>query len=257
MIDCHTHLDDERLLPQAESIVADFASDGIDYVIDASADLNGMNNAVALARRYDKVYATVGFHPNDAEAFNKDTAALMASYAADKKVVAVGEIGLDYHYPEPPKETQQKVFLSQLDLANSLSLPVVLHIRDAYGDALRLLRDNKSLVKNGVLLHCYSGSKEMAAEFLSLLDCYFSFGGAITFKNAKKEDVIKAIPTERLLTETDAPYMTPEPFRGKTNYPKYIKYVYQKMAAVLETTTDNLQDIVAKNAADLFTRIKI
>ena len=141
-------------------------------------------------------------------------------------------------------------------MANSFGLPVQLHIRDAYGDALQVLKDNKSLLKNGILLHCYSGSKEMAQEFLKF-DAWFSFGGAITFKNAKKEDIIRAIPVEKLLTETDAPYMTPHPFRGTTNYPKLIKYTYQKMAEVFEMPFEALEQQVKKNTFALFKRTNI
>ena len=256
MIDCHTHLDDPRLLPDVQSIAADFEKDGIEFVIDASSDLDGMINAVALAEKFDRIYATVGFHPSDCEAFCDKTAMLMESYAKNPKVVAVGEIGLDYHYDTPPRETQRKAFVSQLGLAAECGLPVVLHVRDAYGDALETLKANRGLLKNGVLLHCYSGSAEMAAEFLKF-DCFFSFGGAITFKNARKEEVIRAIPREKLLTETDAPYLTPEPFRGKLNSPKYIKYVYEKIAAVLGVSFAETESLVRKNAAALFGRIKI
>ena len=161
MIDCHTHLDDPRLLPDVQSIAADFEKDGIEFVIDASSDLDGMNNAVALAEKFDRIYATVGFHPSDCEAFCDKTAMLMESYAKNPKVVAVGEIGLDYHYDTPPRETQRKAFVSQLGLAAECGLPVVLHVRDAYGDALETLKANRGLLKNGVLLHCYSGSAEV------------------------------------------------------------------------------------------------
>lgn len=256
MIDCHTHLDDARLIGEVDGIVKDFAKDGLEFVIDASSNLETTKCAFALAQKYKEVYATIGCHPNDAADFDKELADIMAAYATDKKVVAVGEIGLDYHYDQPSKEVQRKVFVRQLALADDFKLPVVLHIRDAYGDALEILNNNAGLLKNGVLLHCYSGSAEMAREFLRF-DSFFSFGGAITFKNAKKEEVIRAIPTEKLLTETDAPYMTPEPFRGKTNYPKLIKYTYAKMADVLGADFHELEAVVRKNTLSLFGRIDL
>ena len=256
MIDCHTHLDDERLVCDIDQIVGDFDNDGIEFVIDASADYVTMQQAFALSQKYDRVFATIGCHPNDALTFDNKMADLMAEYAKNPKVVAVGEIGLDYYYDEPGKEVQHKAFVEQLALANDFGLPVQLHIRDAYGDALNVLKANKSLLKNGVLLHCYSGSKEMAQEFLKF-DAFFSFGGAITFKNAKKEEIIQSIPAEKLLTETDAPYMTPHPFRGKTNYPKFIKYTYLKIAEVLGMSFEQLEDQVRKNTFALFKRTNI
>lgn len=254
MIDCHTHLEDERLLCDVDCIVNDFDKDGIEFVIDGSSNLDTMKCAFDLSQKYGKVYTTVGCHPNDAAGFDKQMADLMEVYAENKKVLAVGEIGLDYHYDEPSKEIQHKVFVEQLALAEAFKLPVVLHIRDAYGDALNILQDNKPLLKHGVVLHCYSGSREIAQEFLKL-DCFFCFGGAITFKNAKKEEIIKSIPLEKLLTETDAPYMTPEPFRGKTNYPKFIKYTYQKMCDVLGVSFEELEDTVRKNTKSIFTKL--
>lgn len=256
MTDCHTHLEDDRLFPEAEQIIADFSADGLDFVVNGSSDLNSMKRAFALAEAHERVFTTVGFHPNDVEGLDSAAEQLMAKFAESKKVVAVGEIGLDYHYDTPSPEVQRKGFLRQLSIAHELRLPVVLHIRDAYSDALEILKNNAALLKEGVVLHCYSGSRELAAEFLKL-DCFFSFGGAITFKNAKKEDIIKSVPTDRLLAETDAPYMTPEPFRGKTNYPRLIKYVYQKMADVLGVSAPQVEKMTESNALSVFKRIKL
>ena len=151
---------------------------------------------------------------------------------------------------------QKEVFAEQLKMADEFKLPVVLHIRDAYADAFDVLSQNKCYLNSGVVLHCYSGSLEMAKRF-SEFDCYFCFGGAITFKNAKKEDIIRSIPLNRLLTETDAPYMTPHPFRGQTNYPKYIKYTYMKMADALGITSEELEKIIRQNTLTVFKRIKL
>ena len=247
MIDCHTHLDDPRLLPDVQSIAADFEKDGIEFVIDASSDLDGMNNAVALAEKFDRIYATVGFHPSDCEAFCDKTAMLMESYAKNPKVVAVGEIGLDYHYDTPPRETQRKAFVSQLGLAAECGLPVVLHVRDAYGDAFAILSECRQLLKNGVLMHCYGGSREMVERF-GEFDAYFAFGGVITFKNAKKDEIVRAVPKDRLLAETDCPYMTPVPFRGQVNRPAYVRYVVEKMAEILGISAEEAAKLTAENA---------
>ena len=203
-----------------------------------------------------RVRIAVGCHPHNARYYDDGLEAELRRLLADPRVAALGEIGLDYHYDFSPRDDQRQAFRRQVRLAKECGLPVVLHVRDAYGDALETLKANRGLLKNGVLLHCYSGSAEMAAEFLKF-DCFFSFGGAITFKNARKEEVIRAIPREKLLTETDAPYLTPEPFRGKLNSPKYIKYVYEKIAAVLGVSFAETESLVRKNAAALFGRIKI
>ena len=256
MIDAHTHLDDDRLFAYADKITGDFEADGIELIIDGSSNFDTMIRGVELAEKYQRVYTTIGVHPNDAETFDEKTINKMRELSSHEKVVAVGEIGLDYYYDTPSREVQKEVFAEQLKMADEFKLPVVLHIRDAYADAFDVLSQNKCYLNNGVVLHCYSGSLEMAKRF-SEFDCYFCFGGAITFKNAKKEDIIRSIPLNRLLTETDAPYMTPHPFRGQTNYPKYIKYTYMKMADALGITSEELEKIIRQNTLTVFKRIKL
>jgi TatD DNase family protein len=195
-------------------------------------------------------------HPHDSGKATENTYKLFRELAKNPKVVAVGETGLDYYYDHSPRDVQKSVFEEQLKLADSFNLPVALHVRDAYAEALEILKVNKKYINNGILLHCYSGSAETVKEF-SQFDAYFSFGGPVTFKTAKKEEVIKAVPTNRLLTETDSPYLTPEPFRGRLNQPAYVRFVLQKVAEALRKDFDETADMIKENTLRLFKRIKI
>ena len=255
MIDCHTHLDDERLICDIDQIVADFESDGLDFIIDASADFATMQKAFELSQKYDKIFATIGCHPNDALTFDQKMADLMAEYAKNPKVVAVGEIGLDYYYDLSERQIQRDVFAEQIEIADKLGLPLTLHIRDAYGDAMDVLNAQKKYLNNNVLWHCYSGSAEFAKQ-CAKLGHYFAFGGAITFKNAKKEEVLQAIPFERILTETDSPYMAPVPLRGTTNTPFNIPLIVDKIALALGKTPQEVEEQVRLNTLTMFPKIK-
>ena len=165
--------------------------------------------------------------------------------------MAIGEIGLDYYYDRSPRIDQKSAFIKQIILADELGLPIVLHVRDAYGDTLEILEQYKDRLNNGVLVHCYSGSVECVREF-SRYGCYFALGGAVTYKGAKKDDVIRAIPIDRLVLETDAPYLTPTPKRGETNQPKYIAYTLKKVSEVLDISEKQLEEIVTDNAKRFF-----
>ncbi len=212
--------------------------------------------AVTLANKYDKVYAAVGVHPHDADTLADDACQRLLELAKDGKVVGFGEIGLDYYYDLSEREVQKSAFAKQIELANQANLPVILHVRDAYEDTRKILFDMRNCVQNGLLLHCYSGSSEYVKIF-DKLDAYYAFGGAITFKNAKHNlESLAVVPKDRLLLETDCPYMTPVPFRGKTNEPKYIALVAQKAAEVLGVSVEEIENITTKNAKRLFTRLK-
>ena len=254
MIDSHLHLDDERFAGQVEQIVADFDKHNVDFVINNSADLDGMKASYNLATTYNKVFATVGMHPHTAKDFDKNFVKLMCEYATHPKVVAVGEIGLDYYYDLSERNVQRDVFAEQIEIADKLGLPLTLHIRDAYGDALDVLTAQKKYLNNNVLWHCYSGSAEFARQ-CAKLGHYFAFGGAITFKNAKKEEVLQAIPFERILTETDSPYMAPVPLRGTTNTPFNIPLIVDKIALVLGKTPQQVEEQVRQNTLQMFPKI--
>ena len=255
MIDSHLHLDDERFAGQVEQIVADFDKHNVQFVINNSADLQGMIASYNLATKYDKVFATVGMHPHTAKDFDKSFVELMRQYAQHPKVVAVGEIGLDYYYDLSERNIQRDVFAEQIEIADKLGLPITLHIRDAYGDAMDVLTAQKRYLNNNVLWHCYSGSAEFAKQ-CAKLGHYFAFGGAITFKNAKKEEVLQAIPFDRILTETDSPYMAPVPLRGTTNTPFNIPLIVEKMATALGKTPQEVELQVRLNTLEMFPKIK-
>ena len=259
LIDSHAHLDDECFSGIVENVINDFEKDRLKFVVEASCSKQTILNALELSKKHEKIYAILGVHPENDFEFNDDIADLIEKNCSNNKVVGIGEIGLDYHIENPNKEKQKQVFLAQAKIANKAGLPVCVHLRDAYGDFLDIVKENVELFQNGVLLHCYSGSPEFAKEMMRLVpNCYFAFGGASTFKNASGvRESVKAIPLERILSETDSPYLTPEPFRGKEkNQPKYVDFVVQKLADVKEITKDKMEIIIEENFKKLFKKIK-
>ncbi len=255
IIDTHAHLNDPNLLDRAGEIIAGFKDNNIESCVIAGFNYNSSVLGVELAEKYNQ-YAIIGTHPEDIDEVNQMLTEKYLELSRNERVAGIGEIGLDYHYEDnPPKEKQIAGFKAQIEMANKAGLPIALHVRDAYNDTLNVLKDMKAYLNNGILLHCYSGSKEMIREF-NALDCYYALGGAITFKNAKKEDVIKTIPIDRLLVETDCPYLAPHPHRGEQNEPKYINLVVDKIAEVLEKDRDEIIDITNRNTKRLFKRIR-
>ncbi len=254
MIDSHLHLDDEKLRDNAEQIIKGLHEHNIEFVINNSCNLQSMIDSVELANKYPDVYATVGMHPHESSDFNDKFRALMRQLAQNDKVVAVGEIGLDYYYDLSDRQTQKDVFAEQIEIADQLGLPITLHIRDAYGDAWDILTAQKKYLNNGVLWHCYSGSAELARQAVKF-GHYFAFGGAITFKNAKKEDVLQAIPFDKILSETDSPYMAPVPLRGQVNTPYNIPLIVDKIAEVYGKSTEQTEAQIRENTLRLFKKI--
>ncbi len=257
LIDTHAHLNDERLLPLVPEIVSRMEDRGLTSIVTVGYDYDSSKTGEVLARDYDNVYFTVGVHPHDAKTYTQDIEDYFANTLKNNaKCIALGEIGLDYYYDLSPREVQQEIFVRQLDLANALKMPVAIHLRDAYGDMMTLLKDNKSKLAHGIILHCYSGSKELVKE-LARYDAFFSFGGAITFKNAvDKPDVVRTVPRDRIMLETDCPYMTPVPYRGQTNLPEYVSLVRDKVAEILDIDREEVDDITTRNAKTLFSRLK-
>ncbi len=253
IIDSHCHLSDPRLADQIGRIHNELKSFGIESVFEVGYDLQSSASAVELSEKYDDIFAIVGTHPHDAKSFDDDSRDFYVKAAAKPKTVAIGEIGLDYYYDLSPRQIQKEVFAAQIALAHEVGLPIVLHVRDAYKDACDVLSACSDMLTDGVLLHCYSSSAEMLKQF-NKFDCYYALGGAITFKNAKKDDVISAIPEERLLVETDCPYMTPVPYRGQPNEPKYVNMVIDKIAQVRGVSRERLIEIVNLNTRRLFTK---
>lgn len=245
-VDAHAHLDDEQFDDLGPVIAAMRAAD-VGLVVNAACDVGSCRSSQNLADTYDWCYCTAGVHPHYAQDVTPNTYAAIAAYAAHPKCVAIGEIGLDYHYDLSPRDVQRQVFVAQLQLAHELHLPVVLHIREAYADANDILLSHRDLLTDGVLLHCYSGSAELARDVYNGLDCYYSFGGAITFAK-HKDEVLRAIPRNRLLLETDCPYMTPVPLRGRRNSPANIPLVAARMAELLGESLDEIRRCTTDNA---------
>ncbi len=255
MLDTHLHLDDPKLADNAENIITDCEKAGIEFVINNSCDMSSMLASVALADRFKRVFATVGMHPHDSKSFDDAFVAKMTEFATHPKVVAVGEIGLDYFYDLSDRATQRDVFAAQIELADSYKLPLQLHIRDAYGDAWDILRAQRKYLNSGVLWHCYSGSAEFARQ-AAKEGHYFAFGGAITFKNAHKEEVIASVPINRVLSETDSPYLSPEPLRGRINTPLNIPIIVAKLANVYGVDVAAMETQIHNNALKLFPKIR-
>ena len=255
MIDSHLHLDDEKLSAKVDEICDAFDENGIEFVINNSCDMPTMVAGIDLANKYEKVFATVGMHPHESKHFDAEFVSAMEKYAQHPKVVAVGEIGLDYYYDLSDRQTQRDVFAEQIEIADKLHLPLTLHVRDAYGDAWDILRAEKKYLNNGVLWHCYSGSAEFARQ-MAKEGHYFAFGGAITFKNANKADVFGQVPLNRVLSETDSPYMSPEPLRGRINTPLNIPIIVAKIASFYGKSVEETEAQIRENTLRMFPKIQ-
>lgn len=247
--DTHAHLDDGRFDADRDEVVRRIKESDICLVVNVGADMDGSAASVALSRQYDFIYAAVGVHPYDAQAMCEDDIEALREMAKNEKVVAIGEIGLDYHYDEADKEKQKEWFLRQIKLAEELKLPYIVHDRDAHGDCLEVIR--KSGYFRGVM-HCYSGSPEMAKE-LCELGFYISFAGPVTFKNGKKaKEAAMAVPMERILIETDCPYLSPEPYRGERNDSAKVCYVAKTLAELKGIKEEELAKITCENGKRFF-----
>ena len=249
IFDSHAHYDDEAFDEDRYALLDSLFDNGVSYIVNCGSDLLSSKKSIDLADRYPGIYAAAGIHPHEAQkATDGDLCEIESLLKAEKKCVAVGEIGLDYHYDFSPRERQKYVFEYQLELALKLGLPVIIHDREAHEDTLDLLKKYKP---KGVV-HCFSGSVEMAKDILAL-GMYIGLGGAVTFKNAKKPvQVAEIIPEDKLLTETDCPYMTPVPFRGRRNDSGFIPFTAERLAEIRGTDPQRILDITFNNAVRLF-----
>ncbi|SHH46150.1 TatD DNase family protein [Caloranaerobacter azorensis DSM 13643] len=251
LIDSHAHLDDKRFDKDRDKIIKNLKDNDVSIVINPGADLASSIKAVALAEEYENIYAAVGIHPHDAKTMDEDTIEVLKSLLKKDKVIAVGEIGLDYHYDFSPRDVQKKWFREQIKLAKEFNLPIIVHDREAHKDVYDILKEEQDGTLRGVL-HCFSGSVEMAKEYIKM-GFYISFAGPITFKNAKTpREVAKAIDINRILIETDSPYLTPHPHRGKRNEPLYVRYVAAMIAELKGMTIEEVAHITAENTKKLF-----
>ena len=248
IFDSHAHYNDEQFDIDRDSLLASLPEAGIVGIINCGTDTASSFASLEMAEKYPFVYAACGYHPESALEFNEAGLVDIEKMLSHPKCVAVGEIGLEYHYDFVPKDVQKYVFEKHLELAVKYNMPVIVHDREAHADTMDLLKKYKP---KGVL-HCYSGSTEMAKEVLKL-GMYIGLGGAVTFKNAVKPvEVAEMIPLDRLLLETDCPYMAPVPMRGKRNNSEYISYIAEKIAMIREIEPDDLLSITAENTKRLF-----
>lgn len=251
IFDTHAHLDDNAYEDDLKNVIQKIKDENIKYIVNPGCDFKTSKKAIMLSNEYDFIYSAVGYHPNDV--LNADIKILdkIKNLAeTNDKVVAIGEIGLDYHYDGYDKNKQYEFFIAQIELARDLNLPIIIHSRDASEDTYNILKEHKKTVKS--VLHCYSQSKEMAKKYLDL-GCYMSFGGSITFKNAKGLlDVVKYIPLDRIFLETDSPYLTPQPFRGKRNSPIYVKLVAKKLSELKNISINEIYSQTFSNATNFF-----
>lgn len=249
LFDTHTHLHDEWFDEDREQVIADAHASDVELMVDIGTDLQSSRDALALAEKYDFIYAAVGFHPHDASDYNEEAEKELIKLWNHPKNLAIGEIGLDYHYDYSPREVQKEVFIRQMELARQLGKKVIIHSREATEDTLNILKMFPDV--KGVL-HCYSGSLE-TAKILIKMGYHLSFTGVVTYKNAAKSiEVVDWMPIEMLMAETDSPYLTPVPFRGKRNDSSKVNLVVEKLAEIKGLSYEEMAKITFDNAVKFF-----
>ena len=248
IIDTHMHLYDKKFDEIREDVINESLASGITKMIACGCDYETSLKCIELAEKYDFIYAAVGIHPSEAHKMDYEDLSWIYKLAKHKKVVAIGEIGLDYYWDKTYIDIQKNIFIKQIQIAKELDLPIIVHSRDSINDTYTILKDNRV---NGVL-HCFSGSLEMAREFVKL-GYYLGVGGVLTFNNSKEiKKVVEEISLDKLLTETDAPYLAPVPFRGTINKPAYIPYIIKKIAEIKNIDVVKAENKLYQNAHDLF-----
>lgn len=247
IFDTHAHYHDSAFNEDRDGILSSLPSHRVGTVVNIGDNIESSKASIMLAEKYSFVYAAVGVHPQHAETLGENEINTLRSLSKNKNVVAVGEIGLDYYYKEPDREIQKNAFRLQMGLANEVKLPVIIHDREAHKDCYTILKE-ENVQNTGGVMHCFSGSVEFARDILNL-GMYIALGGVVTFKNAVKAvEVAKYIPDDRLLLETDCPYLSPAPFRGKRNNSAYIIYTAKKIAELRNMSTEEVLNITEANA---------
>lgn len=251
IFESHAHFDDKAFDEDRDEVLNSFVKNGIECVINVGANIETTKKTIELTEKYSFVYGSIGVHPNDVEELNEEKIEWLKSKSFLEKVVAIGEIGLDYYYDEPDRELQKKWFIRQLELAKEVELPVIIHSRDAAKDTADILKNEKAEEIGGVI-HCYSYTKEMASEFLQM-GFYIGIGGVVTFKNGKKlKEAIDYIPLESILLETDSPYLSPEPYRGKRNSSLNIPHIAKAIADIKGISYEEVVEVTNRNGRNLF-----
>ncbi len=249
LFDTHAHLNDRRFDDTRDELIASLASNGVGAFCEIGYDIESSYRAYDLSQKHDFIYSAVGVHPHDTDAMTNDDIDKIKNLCAMPKVVALGEIGLDYYYDNSKRENQRFWFDAQLSLAKELGIPVVIHTRDAYADTLDILKAHR---ENTGIIHCYSGSVETAKILLNM-GWYISFAGPLTFKNANTAlDVARFVPDDRILIETDSPYLAPVPYRGKTNTPIYVAQVAKKLSEIRKKSFEEISDLTFSNAKKVY-----
>lgn len=249
LFDTHAHLNDEKFDGEREKIIESLNKNGVGAYCEVGFDVQSSADAVSLAESHSFIYAAVGVHPHDTDFLTEDDMKNITNLSKSEKAVAIGEIGLDYYYDNSERENQRKWFDRQLYLAEELNMPITVHTRDAMADTIDILKAHKN---NRGIIHCYSGSKESAKILLSM-GYYISFAGPLTFKNANTAlEVARYVPDDRMLIETDSPYMAPVPYRGKRNCPVYVSEVAKKLAEIRETSFDIIAKQTFENAKNAY-----
>lgn len=249
MIDTHSHINMIEGTP-LEKVVQNAIENGVDKIIVPSAYPKDIDDVIKLVNRYDNVYGMLGVHPTEVKDWTDDLADKIREYSKNPKIVAIGEIGLDYYWDKSFNDLQKEIFIKQIKLANELNLPISIHDREAHKDTFEILKEHNKNSK--IVMHCFSGSVEFANECIKE-GMYIALGGVVTFKNAvKMKEVAINIPLDRLLLETDAPYLTPVPFRGTENQPAYTKYVAEEIAKLRNTTVDEINKATTQNTFEVF-----
>lgn len=251
LFDSHAHYNDERFREDADEVLSSMIENNVGMILNSCSEIAEIPDILRICEKYPFVYASVGVHPHEAEGLKETDMEILKEYSKNPKVKAIGEIGLDYFYDFSPRETQKKWFARQVELAKELKMPVVIHDRDAHKDCMDILREH-NVKEVGGAFHCYAGSVEMAREILDW-GMYIAFGGSLTFKKSvKPKEVAQYVPLERIVIETDSPYLTPEPHRGKRNSSLYIHYVAEKLAEIKGISVEEVENATFENAKRLF-----
>lgn len=251
IFDTHSHYDDKVFDEDRDALLRSLRTNGVERVVNVGADMVSSRTALALAEQYDFVYCALGVHPSETGSLMEADMDWIREHANHKKVVAIGEFGLDYHWPEPDAAVQKKWFYRQIELAKETELPIIIHSREAAAETMTILIETKAYDCGGVI-HCYSYSPEMAKEYVKM-GFYIGIGGVVTFKNAKKlKKTVEELPLEHIVLETDCPYMAPEPMRGKRNDSSLLVYVAEKIAELKGVSVDEVIKITTKNAEKLY-----
>ncbi|MDD4764409.1 MAG: TatD family hydrolase [Candidatus Caldatribacteriota bacterium] len=252
-IETHAHLD--IIKKKTDVVISDALKSGVKDIITIGVDLESSKKNINYAKQYKDVFTAIGFHPHESKKMREEELYELETMISNPKNVALGEIGLDYYYMHSKKEDQKSIFREQIDLAKKYNLPVIIHDRDAHYDTIKILKEKAKNMK--VVLHCFSGDMDMA-QWCIERGYFFGIGGVVTFKNAKElVKIVKEIPIDNILLETDSPFLTPVPFRGKPNEPKYIPIIAEKIAEIKEKDIDEIAKITSKNARDFFSLKKL